>query len=81
MLLCTFKVLEFCTRIVCVVLSCFADCAHAQWHYIMRVECASNRVCAGMSGGGSREDQLAEGILGILGPAVEHVDQKIADVR
>jgi hypothetical protein len=34
-----------------------------------------------MSGEGSREDLLAEGILGILGPAVEHVDQKIADVR
>ena len=30
---------------------------------------------------GPREDVLAEGILGILGPAVEHVDQKIAEVR
>ena len=44
-------------------------------------ECAANRIRASMSGEGSREDLLAEGILGILGPAVEHVDQKIADVR
>lgn len=29
----------------------------------------------------SREDLLAEGIFGILSPAVEHVDQKIAEVR
>ena len=28
-----------------------------------------------------REDHLAEGILGILAPAVEHVDQKIGEVR
>lgn len=46
-------------------------------------ECALNRIHPVMSaaGEGSREDLLAEGILGILGPAVEHVDQKIADVR
>lgn len=30
---------------------------------------------------GPREDLLAEGILGILAPAVEHVDQRIGEVR
>lgn len=30
---------------------------------------------------GPREDLLAEGILGLLAPAVEHVDQKIGEVR
>ena len=29
----------------------------------------------------NREEQLAEGILGILGPAVEQVDQRIGEVR
>lgn len=33
------------------------------------------------SADGPREDLLAEGILGILTPAVEHVDQKIGEVR
>ena len=31
--------------------------------------------------GGSREEQLAEGIVGILSPAVEQVDQQIGEVR
>ena len=30
---------------------------------------------------GGREEQLAAGILGILAPAVEQVDQKIGEVR
>ena len=30
---------------------------------------------------GQREELLAAGILGILAPAVEHVDQKIGEVR
>ena len=31
--------------------------------------------------GGSREEKLAEGILGILSPAVEQVDEQIGQVR
>lgn len=31
--------------------------------------------------GGCREEQLAEGIVGILSPAVEQVDQQIGEVR
>jgi hypothetical protein len=30
---------------------------------------------------GCREEQLAEGIVGILSPAVEQVDQQIGEVR
>ena len=30
---------------------------------------------------GSREEKLAEGILGILSPAVEQVDEQIGEVR
>ena len=30
---------------------------------------------------GSREEQLAEGVLGILSPAVEQVDEQIGEVR
>lgn len=35
----------------------------------------------GVTQDGPREDLLAEGILGLLAPAVEHVDQKIGEVR
>ena len=31
--------------------------------------------------GGGREEKLAEGILGILSPAVEQVDGQICEVR
>lgn len=31
--------------------------------------------------GSSREEKLAEGILGILSPAVEQVDEQISEVR
>ena len=31
--------------------------------------------------GGCREEQLAEGIVGILSPAVEQVDEQIGEVR
>ena len=42
--------------------------------------CALNRNRV-MSADQPKEDLLTEGILGILAPAVEHVDQKIEEVR
>ena len=52
------------------------------WAWLITRTCALNRErdCR-MTAEGSREDLLAEGILGILAPAVEHVDQKIVEVR